>query len=153
MKTTCVVSNPSTKTDSVVMLWHYRLGHPALNNMVQTQFQAKIQVLRTDNAREYYHNILGSYLLENGIVHQSSCIDTPQKNGVAERKNRHLMEVARPNSQLDNTIYDLNSSNDLDDLDQPIALRKGVRSCTQHPISNHVSYGKLTEFPSVHHFS
>ncbi|RVW87783.1 Retrovirus-related Pol polyprotein from transposon TNT 1-94 [Vitis vinifera] len=62
------------------------------NNMVQTQFQAKIQVLRTDNAREYYHNILGSYLLENGIVHQSSCIDTPQQNGVAERKNRHLME-------------------------------------------------------------
>ncbi|RVX10421.1 Retrovirus-related Pol polyprotein from transposon TNT 1-94 [Vitis vinifera] len=65
------------------------------NNMVQTQFQAKIQVLRTDNAREYYHNILGSYLLENGIVHQSSCIDTLQQNGVAKRKNRHLMEVAR----------------------------------------------------------
>ncbi|RVW98281.1 hypothetical protein CK203_034262 [Vitis vinifera] len=106
MKTTCVVSNLSTKTDSVVMLWHYRLGsrwfvtfvdnHTRVtwvflmkkksevreilenfNNMVQTQFQAKIQVLRTDNAREYYHNILGSYLLENGIVHQSSCIDTP----------------------------------------------------------------------------
>ncbi|RVW39091.1 Retrovirus-related Pol polyprotein from transposon TNT 1-94 [Vitis vinifera] len=124
MKTTCVVSNPSTKTDSVVMLWHYRLGsrwfvtfvddHTQVtwvflmkkksevreifenfNNMVQTLFQAKIQVLRTNNAREYYHNILGSYLLENGIVHQSSCIDTPQQNGVAERKNRHLMEVAR----------------------------------------------------------
>ncbi|RVW48509.1 Retrovirus-related Pol polyprotein from transposon RE1 [Vitis vinifera] len=63
MKTACVVSNPSTKTDSVVMLWHYRLD----------------------------------------------------------------------------------SSNDLDDLDQPIALRKGVRSCTQHPISNHVSYGKLSQ--------
>ncbi|RVW38972.1 Retrovirus-related Pol polyprotein from transposon TNT 1-94 [Vitis vinifera] len=124
MKTACVVSNPSTKTNSVVMLWHYRLGsrwfvtfvddHTRVtwvflmkkksevreifenfNYMVQMQFQAKIQVLRTDNAREYYHNILGSYLLENGIVHQSLCIDTPQKNGVAERKNKHLMEVAR----------------------------------------------------------
>ncbi|WKA06926.1 hypothetical protein VitviT2T_024803 [Vitis vinifera] len=63
--------------------------------MVQTQFQAKIQVHRTDNARECYNNILGSYLLENGIVYQSSCIDTPQQNGVAERKTRHLMEVAR----------------------------------------------------------
>ena len=27
-----------------------------------------------------------------------------------------------------------------DDLDVPIAVRKGVRSCTQHPISNFVSY-------------
>lgn len=65
------------------------------NKITQTQFQTKIQVLRTDNAREYYHYILKPYLLENGIVHQSSCIDTPQHNGVAERKNKHLMKVAR----------------------------------------------------------
>ena len=54
-------------------------------------------------------------------------------------------DPSNPNSQPGNTIYDLNSSNDLDDLDQPIALRKGVRSCTQHPISNHVYYGKLSQ--------
>ena len=65
------------------------------HKMIQTQFQAKIQVLQTNNAREYYHKILRPYLLENGIVHQSSCIDTPQQNGVVERKNRHLTEVAQ----------------------------------------------------------
>ena len=31
----------------------------------------------------------------------------------------------------------------LDDL--PIALRKGKRSCTDHPLSKHLSYGKLSQ--------
>ena len=30
-----------------------------------------------------------------GTIHQSSCLYTAQQNGVAERKNRHLLEVAR----------------------------------------------------------
>lgn len=33
----------------------------------------------------------------------------------------------------------------VDDLDAPIAIRKGVRSCTQHPISKHLSYGRLSK--------
>ena len=32
---------------------------------------------------------------EKGILHQSSCSDTPEQNGIAERKNKHLLEVAR----------------------------------------------------------
>lgn len=31
-----------------------------------------------------------------------------------------------------------------DDLDKPIAVRKGVRSCTQHPIWYHLSYSNLS---------
>ena len=38
-----------------------------------------------------------------------------------------------------------------DRLDEPIALRKGVRSCTQHLISNFVSYDNL--FHSFHAFT
>ena len=61
------------------------------NSMVQTQ----IQVLRTNNAKEYFHSILKEYLLNNGIVHQSSCVDTSQQNRVAERKNKHLLKVIK----------------------------------------------------------
>ncbi|CAN1800959.1 Retrovirus-related Pol polyprotein from transposon TNT 1-94, partial [Linum perenne] len=63
--------------------------------MVHTQFNTKIQVLKTDNAKDYFNNILSSFLIQNGIVHVSSCVETPQQNGIAERKNRHLLEVAR----------------------------------------------------------
>ena len=29
------------------------------------------------------------------MLHQSFCVNTPQKNGVSKRKNRHLLEIAR----------------------------------------------------------
>ena len=63
--------------------------------MIQTQFHTKIQIFRTDNAKEYFKHILGDYLQSQDIIHQSSCVDTPQQNGVAKRKNRHILEVAR----------------------------------------------------------
>lgn len=63
--------------------------------MVKNQFQTTIKVLRTDNGTEYFKTLLGDFLATNGIIHQSSCTDTPQQNLVAKRKNRHLLEVAR----------------------------------------------------------
>ncbi|KAK2980072.1 hypothetical protein RJ640_028801 [Escallonia rubra] len=36
-----------------------------------------------------------NYMNQHGILHQSSCTDAPAQNGVAERKNRHLLETAR----------------------------------------------------------
>ena len=67
----------------------------AFHAEIQNQFNVSIKTLRTDNAGEYFSNVLGSYLSEHGIIHQSSCADTPSQNGVAERKNRHLLEIAR----------------------------------------------------------
>ncbi|KAL0641877.1 hypothetical protein Bca4012_102975 [Brassica carinata] len=62
---------------------------------VSNQYNATVKVLRSDNGGEYISNAFKSHLAKHGIVHQSSCPYTPQQNGVAERKNRHLMEVAR----------------------------------------------------------
>ena len=71
--------------------------------MISTHFKSQIQVLKIDNAKDYFNSILGgSYLSKHGIVHISSCVDTPQQNGVAERKNRHLLEVARANMFTNN---------------------------------------------------
>lgn len=64
--------------------------------MVKTQFHTTVKILRSDNALE-----LGSskdateFLLSEGIIHQTSCISSPQQNGVVERKHRHLLEVCR----------------------------------------------------------
>jgi hypothetical protein len=43
---------------------------------------------------------LCTYFSEHGILHQSTCVDTPQKNRVAKWKNLHLLEVTR-SSMLD----------------------------------------------------
>ena len=64
--------------------------------MISTQFNTKIKIFRTDNALE-----LGSsreataFFQSKGILHQTSVRDTPQQNGVVERKHRHLLETAR----------------------------------------------------------
>ncbi|KAA0059996.1 putative tRNA pseudouridine synthase [Cucumis melo var. makuwa] len=61
---------------------------------IKTQFHTKIAILRSDNGREFQNHNLSEFLASKGIVHQTSCAYTPQQNGVAERKNRHLVEVA-----------------------------------------------------------
>ena len=64
-------------------------------NMIENVFQTKISILHTDNGVEYFKHTLRSFMSEKGILHQTSCTYTPQQNGIAERKNRHLLEVAR----------------------------------------------------------
>ena len=56
--------------------------------MVKTQFDAKIQTVRYDNEKEYFNQYLTPYVQEAGILHYSSCNDTPKQNEVAKRKNR-----------------------------------------------------------------
>ena len=62
---------------------------------IRTQFNTSICILRSDNTKEYFSTLFSSFMSSHGIFHQSSCAYTPQHNGVAERKNRHLVETAR----------------------------------------------------------
>lgn len=65
------------------------------HKMIYTQYNVKVQVLRSDNGGEYLSSKFRQYLEAQGIVHQATCPNTPQQNGVAERKNHHLLEVVR----------------------------------------------------------
>ena len=52
--------------------------------MVMTQFQTQIRVLHTDNGGEYMSTAIQQFLKSQGIVHQTTCVGTPQQNSVAE---------------------------------------------------------------------
>ena len=61
---------------------------------IRNQFHTSIRILRSDNALEYFSAPFFDLLSSHGILHQSFYVYTPQQNGVAERKNRHLIETA-----------------------------------------------------------
>lgn len=61
-------------------------------NFVETQFSLKVKILCSDNGPEF---TMKFFYLDKGIIHQTSCVSTPQQNGVAKRKHRHLLNVAR----------------------------------------------------------
>ena len=63
--------------------------------MILTQFNTRIKVLRSDNGGENFKQGLNVHFKDHGIIHQISCTTTTQQNGITERKNRHLLEVAR----------------------------------------------------------
>ena len=67
----------------------------AFHTEVCNQFGVPLKILRSDNAKEYLSHKFTTYLQSHGISHQSSCPYTPQQNGIAERKNRHLLDTAR----------------------------------------------------------
>ncbi|WVY96489.1 hypothetical protein V8G54_028640 [Vigna mungo] len=59
---------------------------------VENQFQKKVKTIRTDNGVEF---ILQNMFSSKGIIHQSTCVETPEQNGVVERKHQHILNTAR----------------------------------------------------------
>jgi transposase InsO family protein len=61
----------------------------------QNEFDAKVKKIRSDNGTKFKNTKVEDFLDEEGIKHEFSAPYTPQQNGVAERKNCTLIEMAR----------------------------------------------------------
>ncbi|KAJ0838105.1 putative RNA-directed DNA polymerase [Helianthus annuus] len=64
------------------------------HKMVEVHFRKSIKRIRSDNGGEFTSNMMKDFYDKNGILLETSCPHTPQQNGVVERKERHLLEVA-----------------------------------------------------------
>jgi transposase InsO family protein len=61
----------------------------------QNEFGLRIKKIRSDNRTEFKNSQIEGFLEEEGIKHEFSSPYTPQQNGVVERKNRTLLDMAK----------------------------------------------------------
>jgi hypothetical protein len=61
----------------------------------QNEFELKVKKIRSDNGFEFKNLQVEEYLEEEGVKHEFSAPYTPQQNGVVERKNMTLIDMAR----------------------------------------------------------
>ena len=48
-------------------------------SMIKHQFGVKIKRFRSDNARDYFNQLITPYFQREGIIHESSYVNTPQQ--------------------------------------------------------------------------
>nr|GEY08371.1 retrovirus-related Pol polyprotein from transposon TNT 1-94 [Tanacetum cinerariifolium] len=66
-----------------------------IDECLENQLSLKVKVIRSDNETEFKNNDLNQFCGMKGIKREFSVPRTPQQNGIAEKKNRTLIEAAR----------------------------------------------------------
>lgn len=69
--------------------------YTTFSTMSLTQFDKRVKIFRSDSGGEYISHRVWNFLDTQGTKAQLSCSATPQQNGVAERKHRHIPDTAR----------------------------------------------------------
>ncbi|GKA41982.1 putative ribonuclease H-like domain-containing protein [Tanacetum coccineum] len=75
---------------------------------IENQLDHKVKVTRCDNGTKFKNSIMNQFCEMKGIERELSVARTPQQNGIAERKNRTLIEAARTmlvDSKLPTTFW------------------------------------------------
>ncbi|GJT64314.1 putative ribonuclease H-like domain-containing protein [Tanacetum coccineum] len=75
---------------------------------VENLVDKKVKIIRSDNGTEFKKKVMDDFYREKGIKREYSVARTPHQNGVAERKNRTLIEAARTmlaDSKLPTTFW------------------------------------------------
>lgn len=75
-----------TRADTIKIFHAFRL-------QIENLFDRKIKALQSDEAKEYLSSDFQHELQNHGIVHHISCPHTPQQNGTAEWKHRHIVDM------------------------------------------------------------
>ncbi len=89
--------------DHTRKVWVYFMKHKGevfqhflnFKAMVEKEKGMSIKCLRSDGGGEYFSNEFIEYLKKHGIQRKYACSYSPQQNGVAKRKNMHIVEIAR----------------------------------------------------------
>jgi hypothetical protein len=61
-------------------------------NMIENQFESKVKIVRIDNGSKFS---MSQFFASKGIIHQTSCVETPQQKARVERKHQHILNIAR----------------------------------------------------------
>ncbi|GKB69853.1 putative ribonuclease H-like domain-containing protein [Tanacetum coccineum] len=75
---------------------------------IENLIDLRVKVIRCDNGTEFKNRVMNQFCEMKGIKREFSVARTPQQNGVAERKNRTLIEAARTmlaDSKLPTTFW------------------------------------------------
>ncbi|GJR92069.1 putative ribonuclease H-like domain-containing protein [Tanacetum coccineum] len=93
-----VITDDYSRFCWVFFLEHKDETYPILKdfiNLVENQLNKKVKAIRCDNGTEFKNAHIIELCGSKGIKRDYSNARTPQQNGVAERKNRTLIEAAR----------------------------------------------------------
>ncbi|GJR03433.1 putative ribonuclease H-like domain-containing protein [Tanacetum coccineum] len=77
-------------------------------NEIENLVDKKVKIIRCDNRTEFKNRVMNEFCEQKGIKREYSIARTPQQNGVAERRNRTLIEAARTmlaDSKLPTTFW------------------------------------------------